>query len=281
MIPADIEFLSTLIRQRSGISISSDKAYLLDNRLTPIVEQRKLGSIPALVAALRGGRDDALARDVVEAMTTNETLFFRDSKPFDLLRTEFLPALTAVRLSSRTLKIWSCACSTGQEPYSVAMLLKEEAPKLADWRINIVATDIARSVLNKARKGVYTQFEVQRGMPIKLLVKYFKQIGANWEIDPSIRSMVEFRENNITQDAPPLPSFDVIFCRNLLIYFEQDLKRRILDKLAAALAPDGVLFLGGAESVFGLTERLEPAPGQRGAYRIAPRPDAAMLRAAG
>ncbi|MBK8174173.1 MAG: protein-glutamate O-methyltransferase CheR [Rhodospirillales bacterium] len=267
MTPADLEFLSTLIRQRAGIVIGTDKAYLLENRLSPIVAQRKLANISALVAILRAGSDQGLIREVVEAMTTNETLFFRDTRPFELLRTDILPALMATRGGNRTLRIWSAACSTGQEPYSIAMLLKEEGAKLADWRISITATDLARPVLTKARAGVYSQFEVQRGLAIRLLVKYFKQMGTHWEIDPALRAMIEFREHNIIQDAPPQKTFDIIFCRNLLIYFDQALKRKVLDKLAEAMAPDAVLFLGGAESVIGVSDVLEPVPSQRGVYR--------------
>lgn len=271
MTPTDLDFLSALIQQRSGIVITREKEYLLENRLAPLVAQHKMAGMPALVTALRQPSNEALVREVVEAMTTNETLFFRDARPFDTLRTQVLPSLLAARATSRTLRFWSAACSTGQEPYSVAMLLKEEAPRLAGWRTTVVATDIARTVLAKAKAGVYSQFEVQRGLPIHLLVKYFTQSGTQWEIKPELQSMVEFREHNVARDAPPGGPFDVIFCRNLLIYFDQDLKRAVLAKLADVLAPDGVLFLGGAESVLGVTDRLEPVPEQRGVYRRAER----------
>jgi len=267
MTPTDLDFLSSLIRQRSGIVITRDKEYLLENRLAPLVTRHKMAGIPALVTALKQASNDPLVREVVEAMTTNETLFFRDTRPFDTLRTQFLPALMAARASQRTLRVWSAACSTGQEPYSIAMLLKEEAARMAGWRTSIVATDIARAVLAKARAGIYSQFEVQRGLPIRLLVKYFKQIGTQWELAEEVRGMVEFREHNITRDSAPGSGFDIVFCRNLLIYFDQDLKRQVLGQIADAMAPDGVLFLGGAESVLGVTDRLEPVPDQRGAYR--------------
>lgn len=267
MTPDEIDFLGALVRQRSGIVIGRDKAYLLENRLSPVAAQRKLKDVSALVGRLRTARDEPLEREVVEAMTTNETLFFRDGRPFDLLREKILPQLVSRSGGDRSLRIWSAACSTGQEPYSIAILLAEEAARLAGWRFSIVATDIARSVLTKARAGIYTQFEVQRGMPIRLLVKYFQQTGTHWELGQAVRGMVEFREHNIVTDPPPQASFDVIFCRNLLIYFDEDLKRRVLDKLAGALAPNGVLFLGGAESVLGISDRLEPVPDWRGAYR--------------
>lgn len=266
MTTADLEYLSDLVRQRSGIVITRDKDYLLENRLSPVAAKHKLPGLAGLVAALRRS-DEALAREVVEAMTTNETLFFRDTRPFDMLRGHVLPTLLKARVASRSLRIWSAACSTGQEPYSIAMLLKEEAARLAGWRVGILATDITRPVLTKARAGVYSQFEVQRGLPITLLVKYFKQVGTQWELDPALRAMVEFREHNIIHDAAPGRGFDVVFCRNLLIYFDQEQKRRVLENLAASMADDGVLFLGGTESVLGVTDALEPVPDQRGLYR--------------
>lgn len=277
----DFEFLSALVRDRSGIVIGKDKTYLLENRLGPIANRHKCAGIVELVARLRGNTNGALANEVVEAMTTNETLFFRDSRPFDALRNDLLPAILSNRAGARAIRIWSAACSTGQEPYSIAMVLKEQAMKLAGWHTSIYATDIASSVLAKARVGVYSQFEVQRGLPIQMLVKYFRQVGTHWEIDSALRVMVDFRENNIVTDHPPARQFDIIFCRNLLIYFDADLKRKVLSKLADVLAPDGALFLGGAESVLGLTDRLEPLPNMRGAYRHVKGAAASARRAAG
>ena len=279
MTPSDLEFLCGLVRQRSGIVITRDKEYLLENRLTPIAQQHKLTGLSGLVAALRRS-NEALAREVVEAMTTNETLFFRDTRPFEMLRAEVLPALLKARQASRSLRIWSAACSTGQEPYSIAMLMKEESARMAGWRVSILATDITRTVLAKARAGIYSQFEVQRGLPITHLVKYFRQTGTQWELDPALRAMVDFREHNIIADATPGRGFDVIFCRNLLIYFDQDQKRRVLDNLAAAMADDAVLFLGGTESVLGITDTLEPVPDKRGLYRRAARAAAPTQRLA-
>ena len=212
MTPVDLEFLGALVRQRSGIVVGRDKDYLLHNRLSPIAARRGMAGLTGLVAALRRRENEALVREVVEAMTTNETLFFRDARPFEVLRSEVLPALLAAR-PGRTLRIWSAACSTGQEPYSIAMLLKEEAARLAGWRVSILATDIARPVLAKARAGVYSQFEVQRGLPIRLLVKYFRQVGTQWELDLALRAMVEFREHNLIQDPAPGCGFDIVFCR--------------------------------------------------------------------
>jgi chemotaxis protein methyltransferase CheR len=281
MTPAELEFLGSLVRQRSGIVVGADKQYLLEARLAPIAVDHKLQGLTGLVAALRRPENEALAREVVEAMTTNETLFFRDSRPFEVFRGEVLPELMNARASSRSLRIWSAACSTGQEPYSIAMLLKEESPRLAGWRVGILGTDIARTVLAKARAGIYSQFEVQRGLPIAFLLKYFRQIGSQWELEPAVRAMVEFREHNLVRDPAPWTGFDVVFCRNLLIYFDQDQKRRVLETVAAAMAADAVLFLGGTESVLGITDTLAPIPEWRGAYRRVDRPLAAARRVAG
>lgn len=268
MSPQDFAFLAALIRERSGLVITAEKSYLVDNRLKPLAAERGFSNLSALVAALRGGREEQLKRDVVELMTTNETLFFRDTKPFDLLRDSVLPRMTQARAKGRPLRIWSAACSTGQEAYSVAITIKENAGRLRDWPVEIIGTDISPAVLTKARAGIYSQFEVQRGMPIKLLIKYFKQMESQWEINAEIREMVKFREHNILQDVSPLGCFDVVFCRNLLIYFDGQTKQQVLERIGRLLAADGVLFLGGTETVIGITSRFEPVPGSRGMYQL-------------
>jgi chemotaxis protein methyltransferase CheR len=202
-------------------------------------------------------------------MTTNESFFFRDSKPFELFQAETLPMLLRTRAQRRSIRIWSAACSTGQEPYSLAMILREEAAKLAGWRIEIVATDLSTEVLEKAKVGLYSQFEVQRGLPIKFLMKHFAQVSEMWQIDASIRAMVKFRELNLLEDLNPLGQFDVIFCRNVLIYFDQLTKRTVLERMAKLMPADGVLYLGGAETVLGVSEQFKPVPGQRGVYATA------------
>lgn len=267
MQAADFQFLSALIKERSGIALSSDKTYLLENRLGPLAAQRRLNDIAGLVARMRSVRDEQLIRDVVEAMTTNESLFFRDGKPFELLRTVILPRIVAARPKERPLRIWSAACSSGQEAYSIAITLLEEEALLAGRPVEIVATDIATSMLIKAKAGVYSQFEVQRGLPIRLLLKYFTQKGTNWEIAPRLRSMVSFRQHNMLGECAGLGRFDIVFCRNVLIYFDEPTKKGVIERIAQVLAPDGVLLLGAVETIIGLSTRLEIVPGAAGIYR--------------
>lgn len=267
MQAADFQFLSALIKERSGIALSSDKTYLLENRLGPLAAQRRLNDIGGLVAQMRSARDEQLIRDVVEAMTTNESLFFRDGKPFELLRTAILPRIVAARPKERPLRIWSAACSSGQEAYSIAITLLEEEALLAGRPVEIVATDIATSMLIKAKAGVYSQFEVQRGLPIRLLLKYFAQKGTNWEIAPRLRSMVSFRQHNMLGECAGLGRFDIVFCRNVLIYFDEPTKKGVIERIAQVLAPDGVLLLGAVETIIGLSTRLEIVPGAAGIYR--------------
>lgn len=267
MQAADFQFLSVLIKERSGIALSSDKTYLLENRLGPLAAQRRLNDISGLVARMKSVRDEQLIRDVVEAMTTNESLFFRDGKPFELLRTVILPRIVAARPKERPLRIWSAACSSGQEAYSIAITLLEEEALLAGRPVEIVATDIATSMLIKAKAGVYSQFEVQRGLPIRLLLKYFTQKGTNWEIAPKVRSMVSFRQHNMLGECAGLGRFDIVFCRNVLIYFDEPTKKGVIERIAQVLAPDGVLLLGAVETIIGLSTRLEIVPGAAGIYR--------------
>ena len=205
-------------------------------------------------------------------MTTNETFFFRDKIPFDHLREAVLPALAQARAARRALRIWCAASSTGQEPYSIAMCLKEAGHLLSGWRTEIIATDLSQAVLEKSKAGIFSQFEVQRGLPIGLLVKYFTQNGELWQINAEIRGMVQHRQLNLLQDFSHLGVFDIIFCRNVLIYFDQDTKANIFERLSRMLEPDGVLALGAAESVVGITNTFKPYPERRGLYRpnIAP-----------
>jgi chemotaxis protein methyltransferase CheR len=267
--PQDYEFLRKLLKERSGLDLSADKQYLVESRLVPLARKVGLGSISELVAKLKNS-DATLIADVVEAMTTNETFFFRDKIPFDHLRDTILPALTRSRASRRTLRIWSAACSTGQEPYSIAMCLKEKATALAGWRIEIVGTDLSQEVLEKSKAGIYSQFEVQRGLPIQLLVKYFAQIGEMWQLNADIRSMVQYRQLNLLQDFSSLGKFDVVFCRNVLIYFDQETKAAIFERIAKVLESDGTLVLGAAESVVGITDAFRPYPDKRGLYQSNP-----------
>ncbi|HIJ63895.1 MAG TPA: protein-glutamate O-methyltransferase [Rhodospirillaceae bacterium] len=265
MRPDDFDYLAKLLKERSGLVITPDKAYLLESRLTPVARQRNLKSIEEVVAKMRG-RDESLARDVTEAMTTNESFFFRDTKPFDQFRDTVLPQVMASRAAKKSIRIWSAACSSGQEAYSLAMLLKENAARLAGWHVEIIGTDISVEMLEKAKAGLYSQFEVQRGLPIQFLVKYFKKKDESWQIDSSLRGMVQFREWNLLHELRGLGSFDIVFCRNVLIYFDQPTKSRVLENISRQMPPDGFLFLGGAETVLGISDRFKPVPNQRGIY---------------
>jgi chemotaxis protein methyltransferase CheR len=264
--PLDYEYLRKLLKERSGLDLSSDKQYLVESRLVPLARKSGLSGIPDLVQKMKGGGAEPLSSEVVEAMTTNETFFFRDKIPFDHLRQTVLPELMHARAARRSLRIWCAASSTGQEPYSIAMCLKEAGAALSGWRTEIVATDLSQAVLEKSRSGLFSQFEVQRGLPIQMLVKYFTQTGELWQLNAGIRAMVQHRQLNLLQDFSHLGSFDVIFCRNVLIYFDQDTKANIFGRIAKMLEPDGVLALGAAESVVGITNVFKPYPDRRGLY---------------
>ncbi|QDW40717.1 protein-glutamate O-methyltransferase CheR [Bradyrhizobium sp. KBS0727] len=265
MTPLDYEYLRKLLKERSGLDLSADKQYLVESRLVPLARRSGLQGIPELVSIMKGGAE-ALIAEVVEAMTTNETFFFRDKVPFDHLKETVLPALVQARAARRTLRIWCAAASTGQEPYSIAMCLKEAGAMLSGWRTEIIATDLSHGVLEKARAGVFSQFEVQRGLPIQMLVKYFTQSGELWQLNADIRSMVQYRQLNLLQDFSHLGTFDIIFCRNVLIYFDQATKVSIFDRMSRMIEPDGVLALGAAESVVGITNAFKPLPDRRGLY---------------
>jgi chemotaxis protein methyltransferase CheR len=262
----EFQYVRDLVRAQSGLVLTDDKHFLVENRLMPIARARQLKDVEDLVRLLRAGTDKTLQNLVVEAMTTNESLFFRDGRPFEQLKTQILPRLLAARAAQKSIRVWSAACSTGQEPYSIAMTLKKLGKPLADWRVEIVGTDLSMDVLEKAKAGVYSQFEVQRGMPIQMLVKYFKQSGERWQIDAGLRAMVQYRPFNLLHDPAPLGRFDIVFCRNVLIYFDNATKGNVLAGIAKLLPEDGILFLGGAETVFGITERFAPMTGERGMY---------------
>lgn len=268
MKPDDFAFFTKYIYDQTGLVLGPDKMYLIESRLAPLARKYNLANIDLLVGQLRASKAPDLHRDIVDAMMTNESFFFRDGKPFEQFRQLVLPGLLQSRATKKSFRIWCAAASTGQEPYTLAMILKEEAAKLAGWRIDIVGTDISHDALDRARAGIYTQFEVQRGLPIQLLVKYFKQDGDKWQIAPEIRSAVQYRNFNLLSDFGSLGGFDVIFCRNVLIYFDQKTKGAILDRMAKLLPADGLLYLGGAETVLGVTERFQPMAGQRGIYQV-------------
>ncbi|PGH58211.1 chemotaxis protein CheR [Azospirillum palustre] len=264
----DFDMFSTLLKQRSGLVLTRDKAYLLESRLMPVARKWNMKGLEELATTVRTRKDEALLRDITEAMTTNESSFFRDQKPFDQFRQLVLPKLMEARAAKRSLRIWSAACSSGQEAYSLSMILNDEAAKLAGWRIEIVGTDISAEMVERAKAGVYTQFEVQRGLPITMLVKHFKQNGDKWQISQQLRQMASFREWNLLGDLSALGQFDIVFCRNVLIYFDQPTKAKVLESISRQMPQDGVLYLGGAETVLGITDKFKPVEGQRGLYSL-------------
>jgi chemotaxis protein methyltransferase CheR len=265
MTPLDYDYLRKLLKERSGLMLSADKQYLVESRLAPLTRKAGMASLGELVARLKA-RDEKLIVDVVEAMTTNESFFYRDKIPFDHFRDAVMPALMTARARERRIRIWCAAASTGQEPYSLAMSLKDMKEKLRGWRVDILGTDLSTEVLEKAKAGVYSQFEVQRGLPIQMLVKYFSQVGDTWQIAPDVRTMVQYRAFNLLNDFAGLGRFDVVFCRNVLIYFDQETKIGVLNRIAKLIEPDGYMVLGAAETVVGLTDAFKPVPDKRGLY---------------
>lgn len=268
MRPDQFEFMRGFLKERSGLVLGDDKAYLLESRLTPLARKRDMGDLETLIEAVRKGADSTLATAVTEAMTTNESFFFRDQKPFDLFTNTVIPHLAEARATAKSFRVWSAAASSGQEPYSIAMLLREHGAKFPGWSHEIVGTDLSSAIINKAENGVYSQFEVQRGMPIQLLVKYFEKVGDQWQIKPDLRDMVRYKVYNLLHDLASLGRFDVVFCRNVLIYFDQPTKKMVLENIVKLMPPDGFLFLGGAETVLGITDKFQPVPGLRGIYKV-------------
>jgi len=269
MTPQSFEVFATVLHASSGLAIGPDKAYLLETRLAPLLRREGMSGLDALAARLRSSVQTPLAREVVEAMTTNESFFFRDDKPFAHLSTQALPRLHAARPAGTKLRLWSAAASTGQEAYSLAMVVAEGRLALGSRDVEILGTDIAREPLARARAGTYTQFEIQRGLPMQMLVKYFRKEGTQWRLAEPIRAMASFREWNLLGDLRPLGQFDVVFCRNVLIYFDQATKARVLAGIARQLAPDGLLYLGGAETVLGITDSFVPSRSDYGVYELA------------
>ena len=268
MNQVDFDFISGLIKAGSGLVLTIEKAYLLESRLVPVARKHGLDNLEGLIAAVRRAPKGPLMGEVIEAMTTNESFFFRDGKPFDIFRNTFLPEIVKRRAASKSLRIWCAAASTGQEPYSLAMLLQEEAKQLEGWNCQILGTDISDEVLERAKSGIYTHFEVQRGLAIQRLIKFFDKQGELWQVKPDIRKVVQYRKFNLLDDPRPLGQFDVVFCRNVLIYFDPETKTRVLGGISKVTDKDGILFLGAAETVLGISEAFRPVPGHFGVYSL-------------
>jgi chemotaxis protein methyltransferase CheR len=252
-----INYVCTLVRRKSAIELDAAKAYLIDARLTPVARRHGYTSTAELVRTLQTAPNHEVQQQMVEAMTTNETSFYRDAHPFDAMKAAIVPELIVKRAAKKAIHIWSAASSTGQEAYSIAMLLKEQFPALATWNVRILGTDLSDDVLEKARAGRFSQVEINRGLPALLLAKYFKREGMQWELAPQIRAMASFQKLNLIERWPPLPTMDVVFLRNVLIYFSPETKRMILEKVRAVMAPNAVLFLGAAETTIGLDSLFE------------------------
>ncbi len=264
----DFSFIVDIIKKNSGISLGDDKLYLLESRLLPVARSHGMSDLKALANSLRQGGSQALIDEVVEAMTTNESMFFRDKQPFEIFKNLVLPRMIEKKRDKR-LRIWSAACSNGQEAYSVAMILEEEAAKLPGWNIEILGTDLSGQVVNKAKEGIYSQFEVQRGLPIQMLVKYFDQREDNtWQIKETLRKKVSFKEHNLLKPCAHFGKFDIIFCRNVLIYFDADTKKEVLNHLAGAMTEHGILYLGSTETIIGVSDRFKAIDGQRGLFEL-------------
>ena len=269
MNPATFQFLAGIVKQRSGGVLTADQDYMLETRLAPLLKREALSSLDALAMKLRGPAAEKLAQEMTELLTTNESHFFRDGKPFEHLKS-ILPELHRARPAGAPIRIWSAACSTGQEAYSIAILLaeaQEAHPGMKTRRFEIIGTDLTSAVLERAKEAVFTQFEVQRGLQIRQLMKHFTQIETRWKAKDHLRAFTRFQQANLLQDQRALGEFDVIFCRNVLIYFDLPTKSRVLGGVAGQLAPDGALYLGAAETALGITDRLEPILGQRAVYR--------------
>ena len=267
--PADFDLIRRLVYDQAGIVLEPGKEYLVESRLLPLCRREGLASVDELLQRLRGLNAHTLTARVIDAMTTNETTFFRDVDPFEALKRHILPGLIEARRSSRRLSIWYAASSTGQEPYSLSMMLDTEFPELRSWDIHQIATDISPTVLERAREGRYTQLEVNRGLPARYLVNYFTKVGNDWQLKDTIRNMVRFQELNLVKAWPAIGPFDIVMIRNVMIYFDVDAKREILRRVRSLLRPDGFMFLGGAETTMNLDDSFDRMQYERaGCYRL-------------
>jgi len=268
MTPKTFGYIRQLVLARSAIVLEPGKEYLVESRLVPLAKVHGFATLDDFADTMAAAPFVTMHRQTVEAMTTNETSFFRDIHPFDALKKTLIPEVMARKAASRQLNIWCAAASSGQEPYSVAMLLRENFPELASWKITFIATDLSNAVLAKARSGRYGQLEVNRGLPAPLMVKYFTKDGTEWVIREDIRSMIDFRELNLIEKWPLMPVFDIVMIRNVLIYFDIATKKQILKNIRGVMSPNGILMLGGAETTMGLDDQFERVQVEKGvAYR--------------
>ena len=273
---SDFDFVRQLVWDRSAIVLEDDKSYLVEARLTPVARDKGLGSLSELVDELQSRPFGTLHGLVIEAMTTNETSFFRDRRPFEMLKDELIPELYKRRASEKRLRIWCAACSSGQEPYTIAMVIQQHFPTLASWTVDILGTDLSAQMVRRSKEGIYSQLEVMRGLPAHLLVKNFNKVGAQWQVKQELRNKIMFKQLNLAVDWPLCERWDIIFLRNVLIYFDLDTKRSILARVRRQLKPDGYLLLGGAETTLNIDEEFERIPAAiAGCYRLRAEPTGA------
>ena len=271
MTPENFNLLATIVKQHSGLVLTSQKAYFLESRLLPLVRKYNLKSLDDMADTIRSRRDEAMSYAITEAMATKESFFFRDWKPFVQFQKVLLPQLLVSRAAKKQIRIWSAGTSSGQKAYSLAMLCAEESAKLQDWKIDIIGTDLSKEMIECAKSGIYSQLEVQRGIRITMLVKYFHLIaGDKWQINDSLRQMVQFREGNLLQDFGPVGVFDLIYCRNVLPYFDVPTQTHVLEAMSKVLAPDGALVLGNTETTLGITDIFMASDSEPGLYVLAP-----------
>lgn len=268
MTPIEFNALREMLQKASGLVLTEDKQYLVESRLTPVAKKLKFENVAALVAQWCRVKEASLQNAIIEAMTINESFFFRDKTPFDHFEKTMLPSLLESKKAQKHIRIWSAAASTGQEAYSLSMILQEYAAQLAGWRVEIIGTDLCSEALEKGKAGIYSQFEVQRGMPVKYLVKNFKQVGSMWQLDQKIRSSVQFRQFNLMSPFSILGRFDIIFCRNVLIYFDKETKADILERMEKQTNAECFLVLGASETLVGLNKNFQGVENARGLYKI-------------
>ena len=276
MMPENMIYrkLSDLLEQKTGQALLVNRHWRVEMALKPIMRENSIPDIATLVAILNGDAGSALSRQCVEAMINNETCFFRDQANFALLTGPIFDSLRAHRSATKRLRVWSSACSTGQEAYSLAMTIADNPEKWRGWNVQIMATDVSRSALDQAREGRYSQFEIQRGLPVTMMLKYFTQDGEDWVVNPVVRKMVDFGEHNMLESPHLMGQFDIILCRNMLMYLGDEKRKAALDLMTGALAPDGILMLGAAETVIGQTEKFRASSEFRGFYEKSDRPAA-------